>query len=297
MSTYRPRRDTETWPLIADFVKDACSLAAPQTKYTAKLLTTIATAFVTWCVVERGLPLEAGVIFSRQAIDMYATEENRGRSEGTRRNYRAMLLRIAEVLVPEQHNERLTPLSRKGVAAPYSAEQMAHFRFWALGQHTEVKRRRAMLMLVLCAGAALKPVEIVDLMPGHVRVGGGGILIEVHGGTSPRLVPLLAEWDEWMTALLADAEPEIPLWGPPNRSDGGNLLSSFTQYTIGEHPVGNRLRATWIVKQLQAGAPIKEVHRALGFEKFENLPRYLAYVTPLDDESYLSALRLEGSGK
>jgi integrase len=297
MTTYKPRRDTETWPKIAEFVKDACSVAAPQTAYSAKLLITIATAFVTWCVVERGLPLQADVVFSRQVIDVYATEEDRGRSEGTRRNYRAMLTRIAEVLVPEEHGTPMTPLSRKGVREPYSDKEMKAFRFWALGQRTPIKERRAMLMLIFCAGAALKPVEIIDVAPEDVLIDGNGILINVRGGTNPRQVPLLQEWEDWLTAILEDVDPGVPLWGPPNRSDGGNLLSSFTQYTIGNYPRGDRLRATWIVRQLQANAPIKELYRALGFNKFENLPRYLAYVTPLDEDSYRSALRQDGDTK
>lgn len=297
MTTYKPRRDTETWPKIAEFVKDACSLAAPQTAYSAKLLITITTAFVTWAVVERGLPLQTDVIFSRQVIDVYATEEGRGRSEGTRRNYRSMLLRISEVLLPTEQGTAMTPLSRKSIARPYSPKEMTEFRFWALGQKTEAKRRKAMLMLILCAGAALRPVEIIDVAVHDVLVDDDGVFINVRGGTQPRLVPLLAEWEDWCITLLEDADPDIPLWGPPNRSDGGNLLSSFTQYTSGERPRGDRLRSTWIVGRLQAGVPIKELFRALGFDKFENLPRYLEFVEQMDVASYRSAIRNSGGTK
>ncbi|MCI0156821.1 hypothetical protein KNO15_08940 [Leifsonia shinshuensis] len=297
MTTYKPRRDTETWPRIAEFVRDACSLAAPQTAYSAKLLVTITTAFVTWAVVERGLPLQTDVIFSRQVINVYATEENRGRSEGTRRNYRSMLLRISQVLLPTEQGASMTPLSRKGIAHPYGPKEMEEFRSWALGQKTQAKRRKAMLMLILCAGAALRPVEIIDVAAEDVLIDDLGVFINVRGGTNPRSVPLLAEWEDWCIALLEDADQDVPLWGPPNRSDGGNLLSSFTQYTIGKHPRGDRLRSTWIVGRLQAGVPIKELFRALGFDKFENLPRYLAFVQQMDVASYRSAIRNSGGDK
>lgn len=297
MTSYKPRRDIETWPRIAEFVKDACSIAAPQTAYSAKLLITITTAFVTWAVVERGLPLQTDVIFSRQVIDVYATEENSGRSEGTRRNYRSMLLRISEVLLPTEQGTAMTPLSRKGVAHPYSPNEMANFRFWALGQKTEAKRRKAMLMLILAAGAALRPVEVIDVTPEDILVDENGVFINVRGGTHPRFVPLLAEWEDWCVALLEDADPDIPLWGPPNRSDGGNLFSSFTQYTIGEHPRSERLRSTWIVGRLQAGVSVKELFRALGFEKFENLPRYLAFVQEMDVAAYRAAIRNSGGAE
>ncbi|SDM53211.1 hypothetical protein SAMN05216368_101240 [Cryobacterium flavum] len=56
-------------------------------------------------------------------------------------------------------------------------------------------------------------------------------------------------------------------------------------------PRSDRLRATWIVTHLQAGTRIKELTRALGVEKFENLPRYLEYVQALDVASYRAQLR------
>ncbi len=96
-----------------------------------------------------------------------------------------------------------------------------------------------------------------------------------------------------MTALLELAPIDEPLWGKPNRTDKSNLLSSFTQYTVGTFPRGDRLRATWIVSHLQSGTPIKELFRATGLDKMENLPRYLEYVTSLEVDEYRAALRGE----
>lgn len=93
--------------------------------------------------------------------------------------------------------------------------------------------------------------------------------------------------------LLDEADDELPLWGEPNRRHRSNLLSSFTQYTSGTLPRGDRLRATRLVAHLQAGAPIKELLRAAGLDKFENLPRYLEYVSSLQMDDYLAALRGE----
>lgn len=202
-----------------------------------------------------------------------------------------MLTRIAEVVLPDDNPDPYTPLSRKRAATPYTPAEMAEFRLWAVGQRTEIKRRRAKLMVIFCAGAGLRPIEIIDLRPDDVSVDDLGVLLNVRGGTHPRYVPLAREWENWMLPILEVAPREQPLWGPPNRSDGGNLLSSFTQYTTGKNPRGDRLRSTWIVSQLQAATPIKELFKAAGFDKFENLPRYLEYVTPLDDDGYRSVLR------
>lgn len=285
-------RTANDWERIRAFTQDACALAAPETAYAASLLMTVAVPFVAWCVNEQGWPMRADVVFSRQAIDMYVTLENRKKSEGTRRNYRAMLMRISEVVVPEEHPDPLTPLSRKRIASPYTVAEMANFRKWAAAQAYGPKRYRAMLMLVLCAGAGLRSSDISSLYAADILIDDRGVLINVHG-TNPRVVPLRREWESWMVALLEQAPADEPLWGKPNRTDKSNLLSSFTQYTVGTFPRSDRLRATWIVEHLQAGTPIKELFRAAGLEKMENLPRYLEYVSSLEVDDYRAALRGE----
>jgi hypothetical protein len=292
MTNYKPQRSHPEWARIEAFVKDACSLAAPKTTYTASLLLTVTSAFALWCVADQGWPLQADVIFSRQAIDMYCSQENPDRSEGTRRNYRAILMRVSEVVAPEEHPDAMTPLSRKRIAEPYSNEEMNEFSLWAVGQNSTEKRRRAMLMLAFCAGAGLKSSDVSTIYPDDVVVDKLGITITV-GGTNPRLVPLEGQWETWMVAILAQVPRDIPIWGKPNRTLDGKLLSSFTQYTVGQRPRGDRLRATWIVDHLRAGTRIKELMRALGVDKFENLPRYLEFVDALDDDCYRTELRGE----
>lgn len=291
LMTHTPRT-SDDWARIKEFTRDACALAAPQTAYTASLLMTVAVPFVAWCVNEKGWPMQADVVFSRQAIDKYVTLENRNKAEGTRRNYRAMLMRISEVVAPEEHAEALTPLSRKRVASPYTSAEMEGFRKWAAAQSFGQKRYRAMLMLVLCAGAGLRSSDLSALHATDIVVDERGVLLNIHG-TNPRIVPLRREWESWMVTLLELAPTDEPLWGKPNRTDKSNLLSSFTQYTVGTFPRGDRLRATWIVAHLQAGTPIKELFRATGLDKMENLPRYLEYVTSLEVDEYRAALRGE----
>jgi len=292
MTNYKPQRVHPEWERIEAFVKDACSLAAPKTTYTASLLLTVTSAFAVWCVAEQGWPLQADVIFSRQAIDMYCRQENPDRSEGTRRNYRAILMRVSEVVAPEEHPDAMTPLARKRIAEPYSAEEMDEFSLWAVGQPSAEKRRRAMLMLAFCAGAGLRSSDVSTIYPDDVIVDKLGIAIAVRG-TNPRLVPLQCRWEDWMVAILDQVPRDLPIWGKPNRTLDGKLLSSFTQYTVGLRPRGDRLRATWIVAHLRVGTRIKDLMRALGVDKFENLPRYLEFVDSLDDASYRAQLRGE----
>ncbi|WP_146070060.1 site-specific integrase [Cryobacterium sp. Y29] len=290
MTKYKPKRAPGEWALMESFVKDACSLAAPHTAYTASMLLTVTSAFALWCVTNQGWPLQTDVVFSRLAIDLYCTQKNSPLSEGTRRNYRAILMRVSEVVAPEEHPEAMTPLARKRVAPPYTSKEMEEFSHWARGQVTDEKRRRAMLMLVLCAGAGLRPSDVSTIYPDDVLVDDAGIILTIHG-TTPRIVPLLRPWEEWMVAILQQVPDDVPLWGPTNTVRASNLLSNFTQYTVGQRPRSDRLRATWIVAHLRAGTRIKDLTAALGVEKFENLPRYLEHVPAPDIASYRAQLR------
>lgn len=178
---FTPRLPDGVWDRIGSFVRDSVVLASPQTAYSVEILLTAAAHYVAWCL-NQGWPLEAETIWSRQAIDLYVTDQYSHLAEGTRRNYRARLMRVSEVVLPEEHGEKMTALNRKSTAAPYSAGQMVRHREWAAAQTSPFKRYRAMLMLVLAAGAGLKANEIADLPADHVQpTPDGGYLITVAG--------------------------------------------------------------------------------------------------------------------
>jgi len=275
---------------LDDFVRDAVEIAAPHTTYASKLLVADAARYVAWCVRENGWPLDAQIIWSVRAIDLYATTERTNRSEGTRRNYRARLMRISEVLLPHEHPEKPTALSNRTTQAPYSANELARFRAWATSQLTPQNRDRAMVMLVLCAGAGLRPNEVPLVHPSDVTVDDEGTLITVRGD-EPREVPLLADWEEWMLALLERRPADEALWGPVNRATTRNLISAFTERSHGTPPRSDRLRHTWIVHHLAEPTPIKELFRAAGVTKMQHLHLFLEFVGSLDQSDYRRALR------
>jgi len=283
-----PERSSE----VDAFIRDAVSIAAPHTGYAAKLLINDVSRYVTWCVRDSGWPLDAQIIWSVRAIDLYATTANQQLSEGTRRNYRGRLMRVSEVLLPHEHPEKQTAMSKRSTVASYTAAEMVRYRQWATSQLTAQKRDRAMVMLVLCAGAGIRPSEIPLISPSDVIVDDEGILINV-GGDEPRQVPLLAEWEEWMLALL-DRRPENEtLWGPINRRTLHNLTSAFTERSYGNPPRADRLRHTWLVHHLHVGVPMKELFRAAGVTKMQHLHLFLEFVDSRNDTDYRRLLRSE----
>lgn len=280
-------------PAVDSFIRDAVTLAAPHTAYAAHLLMARTSHYVTWCVRDKGWPLDAEVIWSVRAIDLYVTTANEGLSEGTRRNYRTLLTRISEVLLPDQYPERATPLNGRRSAEPYTHDEMTTFRDWAGDQLTPLKRDRAMLMLILCAGAGVRPNEIPLIRHDHVTIDEAGIVIVVHSQEGPREVPLLAEWEEWMSVVLERRPRTEALWGPVNRSTTSNLTSSFTEHTHGHPPRADRLRATWLTHHLAIGVPMKDLLRAAGLGKMGHLPQLLDHVGYRDEAEYRRIFRSE----
>jgi len=275
------------------FVRDSATLAAPHTPYAASLVMASIFRYVLWCVNEKGWPLKPDVIWSMLAIDLYTQTANQHLSEGSRGNYRAILVRVARVLLPDEHPERFTPMTKREKPAPYTAAEMEAFRGWAGIQLTDLKRDRAMLMLVFCAGAGIRPSEIPLLHHEHVTVDDLGVLIHVPTDR-PRSVPLLAEWEEWMTVVL-ERRPHDgnPLWGPLTRRNTHNLTSVFTERSNGHPPRADRLRHTWSAHLLTTGIPMKEYQRASGIEKLQDLHTLLEHVQARPDDEYRRILRGE----
>lgn len=294
------RKMTETWrpaegfgltPEGEAFVRDAVSIAAPHTAYSAKLCINYAARYVHWCRM-RGYPLTAESIWSPISIDLYSTTANLDRTEGTRRNYRAVLMRISETLLPEAHPDKVTALSQKTTIAPYATEEMAGFREWAGMQLTPLKSHRALLILVLCAGAGVRTSELAQLRAEHIIREPAGTLIDIPGDRA-RVVPLLAEWEEWVTPMLERRPDADLLWGHISRRDTNNIVSAFTQYSNGTPPRSDRLRNTWMATHLIAGTPMKMLVRAAGVESLNHVNLLLKHLPEVDDAHYLRALRGE----
>lgn len=274
---------------LDDFIRDSVTLAAPHTPYAAKLVLSHAARYVLWCK-SQGWPLTADTIWSVRGLDLYSTTANLDLSEGTRRNYRTFLLRISEVLMPDEHPERQTPLSTRTTVAPYTEREMQEFRDWAGAQQTDLKRDRAMLMLALCAGAGVRPGELPFVHYSDVIVDDDGIIILVDG----REVPLLAEWEEWMKVLLERRPEGELLWGAVNIHNTSRLASAFTERCFGKPPRADRLRHTWLTHHFTVATPMKDLMRAAGIEKLQHLHLLLEYVQPLDGRDYRRALRSAG---
>ncbi len=200
-----------------------------------------------------------------------------------------MLYRVQEILVPNPALPPSPALNKRSTVDPYTEDEVGLIRWWATGQNTELKIRKAMVMSALCLGAGLRAKEVIELRRADVQLDGAGIVIH----TAEREVPLLARWEATLTHVLEPLADADLVFGLPTRKTTRNVLSGFVENTSGSlRPRSDRMRATWIVTQLRARTDIRALMQAAGITKFENLIYYIQFIPELDTDEYRAALRL-----
>lgn len=295
IQTYAPTANDDSWAEIGPFVRDVVGVAAPRTAYTARLLMSPVTQYVMWCRQHAGFPLDANVLFRRATIEHYIGMNTARISEGTLRNRRAILLRISEILLPDENPYTMRALNASNLQAPYSGADLARFSNWARGQNTPLRRRKAAVMLCLCAGAGLRSSDIARLTRKQITIDRDGILVRIEGERA-REIPLLARWEPLLRDALTGLSDDSSVFGITSRESIHTVVARFVERTIGEdRPRSNRLRASWLVTHLSAGTPMKALMLAAGISRFENLSKYLLFVPELDTPTYRALLRLEAT--
>lgn len=288
---YEPKQHRLAWDSARPFVMEAVTTAALSKGRDAGRLMSIAAPFVMWCIEEHGLEIRDELIFAPTLIDRYCTVMFS--REGTGGTYRSVLLAISDAVLPNS-GTKLTAMHRRTIQAPYTQAEMNAHTFWARGQKTALSRHRAMLLIAFCAGAGLQPGEIRTLCRTDVTIDEYGVLVRVRG-KNPRHTPMLRAWEEWVKPLI-NGYPDVELlWGGPKPSGGANMVNQFTARTMGIAPSLPRLRATWITRHLALRTPIKELIRAGGMAKFENLDQYLVFVEPAPLAEHRAMLRGGGT--
>jgi hypothetical protein len=290
---YTPRIAAARWEKIRDFVEDATATAAPACAYTQERLLVVVSGFVDWVVNVRAVPMRAELVFRPEYIRTYLYRDDAPWAESTRRDYRALLMRVSEVLVPGIEIA-FAPLNDRVSSVPYTEHELQQLVRWAEGQATANRRRGAAVLLSLSAGGGLWPHEIQRVHRFELEFDGEGILVHVTG-PNPRIVPLMARWEPMLRRAVFDLPADHMIFGRPHRSgESRNLITNFirdSNRADGPKPQTNRMRATWLVTQLAAQTDMRALMQASGVQKFEQLSRLLQFVPALDTAEYRRQLR------
>jgi len=243
-------------------------------------LNSAATRLVSWCWESAGLPLERHIVFHRDTIARFISVGCPELKPASRGNLRSQLLRMSEIL-GQPAPRRLTALPPSDPSAPYSPEELVSLRSWASGQSTAGRRANAAVLLALGAGAGLSASEIGKLRVADIQVDKLGVLVNVTGNRA-RSVPVLREWEDALIERAASMDPEKYAFRENHTTFYPNLVSNFVDRG---HPARvrlttQRLRATWIVRHLDAGTPVVALMEGAGVESLEAFTRYVRFTAP-----------------
>jgi len=287
---YSPSLDATVWAEIADFTLASVADTVDALPYDTADLNSATTRLVSWCWETAGLPLERQIVFRRDTIARFISVGCPELKAASRGNLRSQLLRMSEILT-QTAPRRLKALPPSDPSAPYSAEEIVSMRSWASNQSTSGRRANAGVLLALGAGAGLSASEIGELRVGEIQVDELGVLVNVTGSRA-RSVPVLREWEEALIERVTSADPGKYAFRENHTTFYPNLISNFVDRG---HPTRvrlttQRLRATWIVHHLDAGAPVGALVEAAGVESLEAFSRYLRFIAPQSRGQYRSVL-------
>ena len=109
-----------------------------------------------------------------------------------------------------------------------------------------------MALVALGIGAGLSGGEVLGVARRDIVADGSKARVTV-GGARPRVVHMERAWAESLLRAVADLEPADWVFGNGRTTAGKNMVTNFIAKTTtaGLAPNTQRMRATWIVGQLE----------------------------------------------
>jgi len=287
--TYTPAANPANWAQVEPFVQETLDKADGRTPYSRKELAAALGPLATWCWTTGRANPQADEALDLDVIDMYLLVGLAHWTNASRNTIRSRLLRLAELLTPDQTPRPLRPLGSAHTSAPYTLKEQAGFLSWARTQGTELRRHNAARLLALGFGAGLTNEELIAAKVGDLQIDGDDVTLQVHGDR-PRHVPILATWAPHLTNV--SRKPDEPVFLPGRAYRSANLTGLFIMKSDNRPPlIVRRMRSTWIIGHLNRGTPVLPLLRAAGLNTIEPLDRYLRHTEPWLTHAAADALR------
>jgi integrase len=229
----------------AGFARRVVAGARPESPPRAKAWL-FATSKLASFSISVGLEPSPAVVLDEAVIERFVLTGTEGLSPATARTLRTNLRAVAARVVP-QRSPGPVRLSREQAKAPYSDCEISAYLALAAAQPTESRRMRARGLICLGAGAGLMGADLRSVRGGDVVARSGGLVVVV-GGSKPRVVPVLARYQEVLIASAAFAGKGYVVGGanPLRHNLTTPLISSLSGgLDLGRLDTG-RLRSTWL---------------------------------------------------
>ncbi|WP_166785949.1 tyrosine-type recombinase/integrase [Cryobacterium sandaracinum] len=269
------------WTAIESFVRDSVTSLGLQTRGVARNYLAATAKFAHWLWQTAAANLDPAAAFRPALIRRFVHEVMPARAE----TYQQQTAQRLNSLVT--HFTAATPdrQTRKHPASvrPYANRDLITFRSSAARRTNEERRMNAHVLLALGAGAGMRAEEIALARVSDVSTDGDDLLVSVRGN-HPRTVPLRVEWRRALATGINGREPGEWLFA-------GYRLPEYPARVIHQFgidapdeptPSATRLRATWIVRHLNAGLRLDILLELAGLASPTSLAPYVRAMTPDD---------------
>ena len=235
--------------------------------------------FLAWVEVEGSIEMaDWKQMFSVRNIERFVQGGLPDYTVSSKSTIRSRLMRVSELMLDPQ-NRRVRPLVVGTLEAlpPYTDSEVREFHSWAASQSTPQRQRSATVLLALGLGAGLSASETAAVRRIDLAVIDGALSVRLRG-TRPREVPFVLRWaGELGLVLNEDDDPTKFLFRPERTRSWPNVITNFSTGSP-IRPQTQRLRATWVVAQLDQGTNVRTLARAAGVDSLEAFTRYLQFM-------------------
>lgn len=228
-------------------------------------------------------------------IDDYtrrSTDGNHLRAERCRR-----LLWLATQVNPGPTTPaRLAPIGHSSVKAPYTPEEMATIRRYAIEQPTPAKRRNLCAVVAIGAGCGGDSPDLRPLHNRHVERNPAGMFVAFQE-PRPRVVLCRASYEPLLD-IAATGAPGSLLYGVKGdrRNIGARAVGNATLSGC-PHIEPSRLRSTWLTDLMTDPIPVAVILKAAGLSSARTLADLLPHLGPWVDLKGLRAADLRGDAR
>ena len=284
----------EIWKGIESLVRGLVEQMAPSTIRDAKTHLNAATQIAFWAA-QRGQPLDPETLLHPTTIDRFIVEGCGHLKTGTQTTYRSQLREIGRVVVgPALYPVQTLIVPRLDPRTPYTEWEVNDLAAWTAALPTELQRTNMRVLLVLCLGAGLTAQEVKRIVGSDVTEDAEGVLVSVIGKRS-RTVPVLRRWEKEVARVAREAG-DRPMFRTGRteikKFDTSNFIERCTKGSSVSFQL-QRLRATWIVGQIEVGTPLLSVAEAAGVG-LAQIARYLPMAKVADPAEIRQKLRCAG---
>jgi integrase len=275
---YRPQLPAKDWAEIEPYVHDVVLRAEPLVTYGARELYPAVTRLAHFARAEYA-PLTDDAVFDPYMVNRFVVHHLAGYNRASRNTIRARLRRVSEALLGDAAAGTFKALGKADAVTPYTVAEQAALEGWSRAQTSEERRTSAAALLSLGFGAGLTGAEIIRLRLEDVEVLGDGLVVHVGNGDGKRDVPVADEWSDGLRARSGFMNGHGWAFRADQRGSNMNLITDFVSRTAPPMEIQTRrMRATWLVRHLEAGTPLKTLLRVAGLQSAEALDRILPFV-------------------